>query len=82
MAINPKKHYDVVIIGAGISGLTSSALFRKAGLSCCVVETNPIPGGYLQGFNRKDYRFDSAIHWINNLGPKGLVTRIFEIIGT
>ena len=82
MAINPKNHYDVIIIGAGVSGLTSSALFRKAGLSCCVVEMNPIPGGYLQGFNRKDYRFDSAIHWINNLGPDGLVTRIFEIIGT
>ncbi len=79
--IHPKEYYDVVIIGAGISGLTSSALFRRAGLSCCVVEMNNIPGGFLQGFNRHSYRFDSAIHWLNNCGPNGFVTRIFKIIG-
>ncbi|MDH5475720.1 MAG: NAD(P)/FAD-dependent oxidoreductase [Cyclobacteriaceae bacterium] len=78
---NPKEYYDVVIIGAGISGLTSSALFRRTGLSCCVIEKNATPGGSIQGFNRLSFRFDSAIHWINNCGPKGLVTRIFKIIG-
>lgn len=81
MPISPKENYDVAIIGAGVSGLTSAALFRKAGLSVCVLEMNPIPGGYLQGFNRKDFRFDSAIHWLNNCGPGGLVTRTFQIIG-
>ncbi|MDH5367695.1 MAG: NAD(P)/FAD-dependent oxidoreductase [Cyclobacteriaceae bacterium] len=80
--INPKEHYDVVIIGAGISGLTSSALFRRAGLSCCIIEMNNTPGGSIQGFNRLSYRFDSAIHWINNCGPTGLVTRIFKLIGS
>ena len=79
--ISPKTHYDVIIIGAGISGLTSSALFRRAGLSCCVIEMNSIPGGSIQGFKRLSYRFDSAIHWINNCGPNGLVTRIFKIVG-
>lgn len=80
--IYPKEYYDVVIIGAGISGLTSSALFKRAGLSCCVIEMNNTPGGSIQGFNRLNYRFDSAIHWINNCGPTGLVTRIFKIIGS
>jgi phytoene dehydrogenase-like protein len=79
--IDPKQHYDVVIIGGGISGLTSAALFRKAGISCCVIEMDNRPGGYLAGFRRHDFRFDSAIHWLNNCGPKGLVTKIFKIIG-
>lgn len=79
--IDPKQHYDVVIIGGGISGLTSAALFSKAGISCCVIEMDNRPGGYLAGFRRHDFRFDSAIHWLNNCGPEGLVTKIFRIIG-
>jgi len=80
--INPKEYYDVVIIGGGISGLTSSAMFARAGMSCAVIEMDSRPGGYLAGFRRKDFRFDSAIHWLNNCGPEGLVTKIFKIIGT
>lgn len=75
------KSYDVLIIGGGISGLTSSALLTKAGLSCCLIEMSGKPGGYLAGFDRKSFRFDSAIHWLNNCGPDGLVGRIFSIAG-
>lgn len=76
-----KPYYDVVVIGAGISGLTNAALLSRAGLSVCVLEMDMRPGGYLAGFRRKDYRFDSAIHWLNQLGPDGLVTNVFDFIG-
>ena len=76
-----KKYYDVIIIGAGISGLTSSALLSKAGLKCCVIEMDKKVGGYLAGFDRKGFRFDSAIHWLNNCDENGWVNKIFRIIG-
>lgn len=76
-----KSTYDVVVIGAGISGMTSAALLSRAGLSVCVLEKEPHAGGYLAGFRRKDFRFDSAIHWLNQCGEKGLVTKIFQFIG-
>ena len=76
-----KGEYDVVVIGAGISGLTSAALLSRAGLSVGVFEMDKRPGGYLAGFRRKDFRFDSAIHWLNQCGPNGLVTRVFDFIG-
>lgn len=76
-----KPSYDVVIIGAGVSGLTSAALLSRAGLSVGVFEMDTRPGGYLAGFRRKDFRFDSAIHWLNQCGPRGLVTRVFDFIG-
>tara|TARA_B100000508_G_scaffold140481_1_gene141679 strand:- start:1197 stop:2942 length:1746 start_codon:yes stop_codon:yes gene_type:complete len=79
--ISPKERYDVTIIGGGLSGLTSAALLSRAGLSCCVLEMDSRPGGYLAGFRRHDFRFDSAIHWLNNCGPEGMVTSIFKIIG-
>ena len=76
-----KGEYEVVIIGAGIGGLTAGALLSKAGLSVCVLEKEPHPGGYLAGFRRKDFRFDTAIHWLNQYSKEGMVTRLFDAIG-
>ena len=76
-----KSEYDVVIIGAGISGMTAAALLSRSGLSVCVLEKEPHAGGYLAGFRRKDFRFDSAIHWLNQCGENGLVTKVFKLIG-
>ena len=76
-----KDYYDVIIIGAGISGLTSSALLSKAGLKCCVIEMDKKVGGYMAGFDRQGFRFDTAIHWLNNCGEDGWVNKIFKVIG-
>lgn len=74
--------YDIAVIGAGVGGLTAAALLTKAGFKVGVFEMDARPGGYLAGFRRKEFRFDSAIHWLNQCGPNGLVTRIFNVIGT
>lgn len=76
------QRFDAVVIGAGIGGLTAAAMLSRAGLKVCVLEMDVRPGGYLAGFKRKDFRFDSAIHWLNQCGPKGSVTRAFEVIGS
>ncbi len=76
-----RSEYDIVIIGGGVGGLTAGALLSKAGLSVCVLEKEPHVGGYLAGFRRKDFRFDTAIHWLNQCGPGGVAGRMFEILG-
>ncbi len=79
--INPKPHYDVAIIGAGVGGLTAGALLSKAGFTVCILEKEPHAGGYLAGFRRHDFRFDTAIHWLNQYGPEGMVSRVFHFLG-
>lgn len=76
-----KDYYDVVIIGAGVGGLTTGALLSKAGLSVLILEKEPVPGGYLSGFKRGSFRFDTAIHWLNQYGPEGMVTKVFKALG-
>lgn len=82
MKVSVKPEYDVVIIGAGVGGLTAAALLSKAGFSVCVLEKEPHPGGYLAGFRRKDFRFDTAIHWLNQCGANGMAGKIFTILGS
>jgi phytoene dehydrogenase-like protein len=40
-----KKHYDIIIIGAGHNGLTAAAYLAKAGKRVLVLEKRPIIGG-------------------------------------
>ena len=72
---------DVVVIGAGISGLASAALLSRAGLGVSVVEEQPRAGGCLQGFSRQGFTFDTAVQWLNGMGPKGLPGRMFSFLG-
>lgn len=71
----------MAVIGAGMGGLTTAALLSKAGFSVCVLEKEPHAGGYLAGFRRKDFRFDTAIHWLNQCTPGGMACKIFDLLG-
>ena len=77
-----KYDYDVIIIGSGVSGLTSAALLSKEGLKVCVLERHYLIGGYLQGFERKGFIFDTAIHWLNQFNETGTVTKVFNYLGS
>jgi phytoene dehydrogenase-like protein len=72
---------DVAIIGAGAGGLTAGALLARAGLRCVVLEAESQPGGYLAGFRRQGFTFNSSIEWLNQCGPGGFVRRVFEALG-
>ena len=72
---------DVVVVGAGMSGLVAAALLSKAGLDVLVCEPQTRPGGYLAGFHRKGFIFDSAVHWLNQCAPGGFVHRVLSFIG-
>jgi prolycopene isomerase len=73
--------YDLAIIGAGISGLTAAAIAGRFGLKCCILEKEPNAGGYLAGFNRQGFQFDTAIHWLNQCNKDEMTGRIFSLIG-
>jgi len=74
------KKFDVVIIGGGISGLTLGAILGKVGINCCIVEKEHQAGGYIAGYVRKNFHFDTAIHWLNQFGKTGISHRVFSFI--
>jgi prolycopene isomerase len=63
--------YDVVVIGAGLSGLTAASLLAKRGLHVAVVDKNYEPGGSCGIFKRNNVIFDQGAAMLYGFGEEG-----------
>jgi prolycopene isomerase len=63
--------YDVIVIGAGISGLTAASLLAKKGLRVAVFDKSYNPGGSCGTFKRKGMTFDQGSSMLYGFGEKG-----------
>ena len=54
----------VIVIGAGISGLTTAIYARRAGCETIILEKCANPGGVSTSWTRKGYTFEGGIHWL------------------
>ena len=63
--------YDVIVIGAGLSGLTTASLLAKRSLKVCVVEAQYKPGGSCGIFKRKDVVFEQGAAMIYGFNDRG-----------
>ncbi len=75
------KYPRVVIIGAGIGGLTAGAVLLKQGWDVTVLEAQVYPGGCAGTFFHKGYRFDAGATLAGGFNPGGPHMRVAEILG-
>lgn len=61
----------IIVIGAGIGGLTAAAVLAKAGLSVTVLEAHVYPGGCAGTFYHQKYRFDAGATLAGGFYPGG-----------
>lgn len=66
---------DVVVIGAGVSGLVAAGFLAQEGRSVIVLEQGPEPGGCVGGFSRKGFQFDGGAQSFENVG------QLFPLLG-
>lgn len=57
----PEK-YRVLILGAGLAGLSAAWLLKKRGIDFKVLDSAPQPGGTLAFAERSGFHFDAGIH--------------------
>jgi prolycopene isomerase len=65
------EKFDVVVIGAGLGGLSTAGYLAKAGKKVLVLEHHTVPGGYAHEFRRGKYRFEVALHALDGAAPGG-----------
>lgn len=73
------EEYDVIIVGAGVGGLTSGALLAERGYKVLLLEKNHFVGGCCSSFKRKGFLFDSCVHWFSGYGH--FMKKILKKIG-
>ena len=60
----------VIVIGAGIAGLSAAFYSRRRGFEVTVFEQCSTPGGVATTWNRRGYTFDGGIHWLVGTTPR------------
>jgi prolycopene isomerase len=79
--------WDVIVIGAGLGGLSAAARLSRAGLRVLVLEQHVYAGGYAHHFLRRIkgtrivYDFDVALHQTGDLATGRSVHRILSEVG-
>ncbi len=69
---------EVVIVGAGIGGLTCGALLAKNGFKVTVLEQHYQVGGYCTSFKRKGFTFDGGVESISGLWENGPIKLLLD----
>src|SRR5262245_1935934 len=74
------EHWDAIVIGSGIGGLTSAALLaRHAGKRVLVLERHYTAGGFTHTFHRPGYEWDVGVHYVGDVHrPVSLLRRAFD----
>ena len=73
--------YDVIVIGAGLGGLTAGAKLAKEGKKILLIEQHTIPGGCATTFRRKDLKIEVGLHELDGLDPGDMKLRAFQDLG-
>jgi phytoene dehydrogenase-like protein len=71
----------VVIIGAGIAGLSAGCYARMNGYTVEVLEAHTLPGGLCTSWKRKGYTVDGSCHWVTGSGPGHSLYPMWQELG-
>ena len=59
----------IIIIGAGVSGLSAGIYAQMNGHNATIYERHFKAGGNLTGWDRCGYHIDNCIHWLTGTNP-------------
>ncbi|MFX1320559.1 MAG: phytoene desaturase family protein [Promethearchaeota archaeon] len=74
------KEKSIIIIGAGLAGLSTGCYAQMNGYKTQIFEMHDIPGGLCTSWKRKGYVFDGCIHYLSG-SSSGIFHRFYEELG-
>jgi len=70
--LNTRPHYDVAIIGAGLSGLAAGVRLAHFGKRVCIFERHNAPGGLNSFYSLGGRKYDVGLHAVTNYVRPGV----------
>lgn len=74
----PKK---IIIIGAGVAGLSAGCFAQMNGYDSEIFELHHLPGGLCTAWERKEYTFDGCIHYLFGSGKDQPFNQVWQELG-
>jgi phytoene dehydrogenase-like protein len=71
---------SIIIVGAGIAGLSAGCYARMNGYKTTIFESHNIPGGLCTAWKRKGYTFDISMHLVTG-SIKGTHKQMWQELG-
>lgn len=74
---------DVIVVGAGISGLLTALALSKEGKNVLLLEEQPVIGGVCRSYMVEGYQVDTGAHIITRIGQgplRDLMTKYFDVV--
>jgi phytoene dehydrogenase-like protein len=72
---------SIIIIGAGIAGLSAGCYGQMNGYQTRIFEMSNTPGGLCTSWQRQGYTIDGCLHWLVGSKPGSSFYRIWEELG-
>lgn len=71
----------VIVVGAGIGGLSTGCYAQMSGAETRIFERHVLPGGCCTAWSRQDYVFDYCIEWLTGTGRGNDASRVWRELG-
>lgn len=71
----------IVVIGAGISGLSAGIYAARSGFDVTILEQHIVPGGLSTSWSRKGYYFEGGMHWLTGSKPNLPMNKVWKELG-
>ena len=81
MAISNRPRQTMIIIGAGIGGLSTGCYAQMNGYRSRVFELHDVPGGCCIEWKRGEFTFDGCMSWLIGSGPGNELYQIWLELG-
>jgi all-trans-retinol 13,14-reductase len=73
--------YDYVVIGAGVSGMSTAIILAKSGFDVALVEKSRKTAPLIRGFTRNGIYFDTGFHYTGSYAKDEILDVFFRYLG-
>jgi len=80
-SVSRSRRESMIIIGAGLGGLSTGCYARMNGYRTHVLEMHELPGGCCTAWDRGDFTLDPCVSWLLGSGPGNEMHQIWLELG-